>query len=82
MTDDHIPDARKKVPAVDAPVKRRVGRPAPARDDEAARLAHKMAKAAGPQKASVMARAAYMLVCCAAMTTDPEGYFEWLEKQR
>ena len=24
MTEDHIPDARKKVPAVDAPVKRRV----------------------------------------------------------
>lgn len=54
----------------------------PERDDDAVRLAHKMAKAAGPQKAGVMARAAYMLLCCAAMTTDPEGYFDWLEKHR
>ena len=68
--------------AAGTPVQRPVGRLPPERDNEAARLAHKMAKAAGPQKASVMARAAYMLVCCAAMTTDPEGYFEWLEKQR
>lgn len=64
------------------PVEQPVGRLVPERDDEAARLAHRMAKAAGPQKASVMARAAYMLVCCAALTTDPEGYFEWQEKHR
>lgn len=69
-------------PAVGAQVQRPVGRLVPERDDEAARLAHRMAKAAGPQKASVMARAAYMLVCCAALTTDPEGYFEWQEKHR
>lgn len=61
---------------------RPVGRLLPERADAAVRLAHKMAKAAGPQKARVMARAAYMLVCCAAMTQDPEGYFDWLETQR
>lgn len=64
------------------PVDRHVGRLAPERDDEAARLAHKMTKAAGPQKALVMAQACYMLLCTAALTTDPEGYFDWLEKQR
>ena len=69
-------------PAVVAPFERPVGRLVPERDDDAVRLAHKMAKAAGPQKAGVMARAAYMLLCCAAMTTDPEGYFDWLEKHR
>ena len=68
--------------AAGTPVQRPVGRLVPERDDEAARLAHKMAKAAGPQRASVMARAAYMLVCCAALTTDPEGYFDWLEKHQ
>lgn len=73
---------RAMTPADDGPVERPVGRPAPERDDEAARLAHKMAKAAGPQKARVMAQACYMLLCTAAMTTDPEGYFAWLEKQR
>lgn len=31
MTTDHIPDARKKVPAVGAQVQRPVGRPAPER---------------------------------------------------
>ena len=75
-------DEQHTTDAAGTPVDRPVGRLEPERDDEAARLAHKMAKAAGPQKASVMVRAAYMLVCCAAMTTDPEGYFEWLEKQR
>lgn len=69
-------------PAVGAHFERPVGRPAPARDNEAVRLAHKMTKAAGPQKASVMAQACYMLLCTAAMTTDPEGYFEWLEKKK
>ena len=68
--------------AAGTPVKRPVGRLEPERDDEAVRLAHKMAKAAGPQKASVMARACYMLLCTAAMTTDPEGYFDWLEKHQ
>jgi hypothetical protein len=53
----------------------------PERDDEAARLAHKLAKAAGPQTAEVMGRACYMLLCCAAMTKDPVGYFEWREKR-
>jgi hypothetical protein len=79
MTEQQTQAASKD--AIGAPVDRPVGRLVPERDDEAARLAHKMAKAAGPQKASVMARAAYMLVCCAALTTDPEGYFDWLEKQ-
>ena len=62
-------------------LQRRVGRPVDEHDDEAARLAHKMAKAAGPQKARVMAQACYMLICTAALVTDPEGYFDWLEKQ-
>ena len=44
-------------------------------------LARRMAKAAGPQKARVMAQACYMLICTAALVTDPEGYFDWLEKQ-
>lgn len=48
---------------------------------EAAALAKKMARAAGPQKAAVMAQAAYMLVCAAALTKDPEGYFKWLDKK-
>jgi hypothetical protein len=68
--------------AAGTPVKRPVGRLEPERDDEAVRLAHKMAKAAGPQKATTMARACYMLLCTAAMTTDPEGYFDWLEKHQ
>lgn len=73
---------QQDTPAVVGPLDATVGRLATERDDEAARLAHKMAKAAGPQKARVMAQAAYMLVCCAALTTDPEGYFDWLEKRR
>lgn len=68
-------------PAEVGQVQRPVGRPVPERDGEAARLAHKMAKAAGPQKARVMAQACYMLICTAALVTDPEGYFDWLEKQ-
>lgn len=51
-------------------------------DDAAAKLAHKMAKAAGPQKAQTMARACYMLLCTAALVSDPDGYFEWLDKQQ
>lgn len=79
MTKQREPQTGEAVgPRLELPV----GRLVPERDDEAVRLAHKMAKAAGPQKAMVMARAAYMLVCCAAMTQDPEGYFDWLEKQR
>ena len=77
MPEDHT------MPAADAgPAERGVGRPQPERDDEAARLAHKMAKAAGPQKARVMAQACYMLLCTAALVADPNGYFEWLEKHR
>lgn len=64
------------------PVERGIGRPVPERDDEAALLARKMAKAAGPQKARVMAQACYMLLCTAALTSDPEGYFAWLEKHQ
>jgi hypothetical protein len=67
---------------VGAPFERPVGRLEPEREDEAARLAQKMAKAAGPQKARVMAQACYMLLCTAALTADPDGYFAWLEKQR
>ena len=52
------------------------------RDDEAVRLARRMAKAAGPQKARVMAQAAYMLICCASLVTDPDGYFDWLERKQ
>jgi hypothetical protein len=58
-----------------------VGRLEPERDDEAVKLAHKMARAAGPQKALVMAQACYMLLCTAALVTDPDGYFDWLEKR-
>lgn len=68
-------------PAVGSPLDCGVGRPAPERDDEAVRLAHRMARAAGPQKARVMAQACYMLICTATLVTDPEGYFDWLEKQ-
>lgn len=75
-------EAHQPGPPVAGPLDATVGRPETGRDDAAARLAHKMAKAAGPQKARVMAQACYMLICTAAMTADPEGYFEWLEKQR
>jgi hypothetical protein len=71
-----------KTAAVAPPFERGVGRPVPERDDEAVKLAHKMARAAGPQKARVMAQAAYMLICTAALVTDPEGYFDWLEKHQ
>lgn len=74
-------EATENPGAVGSPVECAVGRPVEQRDDEAARLAHKMAKAAGPQKARVMAQACYMLICTAALVTDPEGYFDWLEKQ-
>lgn len=50
--------------------------------DEAVTLARKMARAAGPQRASTMGQAAYMLLCLAAMTKDPEGYFKWLDQRK
>ena len=59
---------------------RPVGRLLPERADAAVRLAHKMARAAGPQKATTMAQACYMLLCVAALVTDPDGYFDWVEK--
>lgn len=75
-------DENETMPLADeGPVQRTVGRPVPERDDEAVTLARRMAKAAGPQKARVMAQACYMLICTAALVTDPEGYFDWLEKQ-
>lgn len=70
-----------KPPADEGRLDLPVGRPVPERDDEAVTLARRMAKAAGPQKARVMAQACYMLICTAALVTDPEGYFDWLEKQ-
>ena len=48
------------------------------KDIEAAQLAQKMAKVAGKQKASTMARAAYMLLCTAALIGDENAYFQWL----
>lgn len=68
--------------AVGPRLQRPVGRQVEQCSDEAVRLAHKMARAAGPQKARLMAQACYMLLCTAAMTDDPDAYFEWLEKQR
>lgn len=81
MTTDHIPDTRKKVPAAGSPVQRPAGRPMMEQEDAAVKLATKMAKAAGPQRADTMVRACYMLLCTAALVKDPEGYFEWLEKR-
>ncbi len=50
-------------------------------DAEAAALAEKMARAAGKVTPLLMARAAYMLVCVAAIAKDPEGYFEFLARK-
>lgn len=79
MPDDNDPKSAAPAACV---LDRQVGRLEPERDDEAVRLAHKMARAAGPQKARVMAQACYMLLCTAALMTDPDGYFKWLEKKR
>ena len=51
----------------------------PSRKDDPAvvALARKMAKAAGKCKADDMGRAAYMLLCCAAMTIDADAYVDW-----
>lgn len=48
--------------------------------DDVVALAKKMARAAGKQKADILAQAAYMLICTAAMVKDPEGYFKWLDE--
>lgn len=45
--------------------------------DDAADLARRMAKAAGKVTAQQMAEASYMLLCCAAMLSDPDAYIEW-----
>lgn len=79
MNEDTTTEGRQPVAG---PMQRPVGRQVEQCSDEAVRLAHKMARAAGPQKARLMAQACYMLLCTAAMTDDPDAYFEWLEKQR
>lgn len=81
MEDKEDQPSHKQAPADDGRVDRTVGRLVEQRTDEAVRLAHKMARAAGPQKAHVMAQACYMLICTAALVTDPDGYFDWLEKR-
>lgn len=48
-------------------------------DAEAIKLAQRMAKAAGKQKADVMGRACYLLLCCAALVKDADAYFDWLD---
>lgn len=47
------------------------------RPDEAAEIARRMAKAAGKITPQQMGEAAYMLLCCAAMLSDPDTYIEW-----
>ena len=49
---------------------------------EAVKLAKRMAKAAGPQRADTMASACYMLLCTAAMVQDEKAYFDWLERMK
>ncbi|MFN8995336.1 MAG: hypothetical protein ACK5X3_16950 [Pseudomonadota bacterium] len=44
---------------------------------DAADLARRMAKAAGKVTPQQMGEAAYMLLCCAAMLSDPDAYVEW-----
>jgi hypothetical protein len=65
-----------------SPVDQPVGRPVPELLDDAVRLANRMAKAAGPQRADTMARACYMLLCTAALVSDPESYFDWLDQMK
>lgn len=45
--------------------------------EDAASLACRMAKAAGKVTPQQMGEAAYMLLCCAAMLSDPDAYIEW-----
>ncbi len=45
--------------------------------NDAADLARRMAKAAGKVTPQQMAEASYMLLCCAAMLSDPDKYIEW-----
>jgi hypothetical protein len=54
----------------------------PELEDAAARLAKHMAKAAGSQRADTMARACYMLLCTAALVSDPEAYADWLDRMK
>jgi hypothetical protein len=47
-----------------------------------AERAKKMAKAAGPCTPQELAQAALLLIQLAAMTKNPEGYFQWLDKKQ
>lgn len=44
---------------------------------DAADIARRMAKAAGKVTPQQMGEAAYMLLCCAALISDPDTYIEW-----
>ena len=43
----------------------------------AAKLAHKIAKAAGKQRPEIMLHACWALIECAAMVGAPDAYIDW-----
>lgn len=60
-----------------AEAKRRAKAKVVSKPKDAADLARIMAKAAGKVTPQQMGEAAYMLLCCAAMLSDPDAYIEW-----
>lgn len=51
-----------------------------ARSPDAAKLAQRMARAAGPQSLQTMAQASYILCALCSMIHNPERYFQTLER--
>lgn len=82
MADPHKVMARERLHSEHAALcyveaKRRTKSKLMQKPNDAADLARRMAKAAGKVTPQQMGEAAYMLLCCAAMLSDPDTYIEW-----